>query len=840
MRHNRLPGLIRQPELFVLAVTLLALFLRVYRLAEFPPALYLDEAWDAYDALRVVQTGTLPIFFPGDYGREPLMLYSQAAAFFLWGANDWALRMFPALVGVATVPAIYRVTVELFRATPHAKWLGALAAGMLAVSFWHLDVSRLSFRVIFVPLFSALATWAFWRGWTTARLRYFALAGALIGAGMYTYPAARFIPVTLVGFAVAASLIGLFLHWQHEISPRNHGEHGEILRFAQNDISSLCPPCPLWQKRLIGLCVAALVAGIVFAPLAIYYLQHPGQFALRTSDVSIFAAKDSVGLAENVLLVVRMFIDRGDMNPLLNLPGRPALDLLGIIGFWIGIVIALRHFISTPRYLLLLIWIGLNLLPTVLTVDAPHFLRAINALPAIIILAADGLTQVWQRVVPKISWTPFLLIAIIFGGALTYHDYFDVWASSRAMFDAFEGSLDTTVAGVLTLSQTSNVILPLSIYSTPQMQFALANRYPQNIPFIPRSPQTSAWLVTSAVQRTNIVLGPDGVFIPQPLNDAQIARLKTMLKSGQPIKNNFGDGVATQVLVENAAEFVADIQPARPLDAQFGSAIRMFGYTVTPATVAPGEQVWVTLYWQALRDLNSDYFVSVNLFDAHGESFAQRVSHPALDAAPTSLWRRGAIIPDAFDLRVPADAHEGKYRLEISLLDRTAADLLLPLIGATDRLSLDPFTVARAAVNPGAIKNPLAVKLGEPALITFLGYDLARTSESLSITLYWKSERATPQDYSVFIHLLDANGNLVAQHDGAPQNGAAPTSWWMPGDVIVDPHQVIVPADLASGRYTVELGVYDSASGARLPIFDATGKRQPNDAWHLPIEVTGR
>ncbi|MEW5720909.1 MAG: glycosyltransferase family 39 protein, partial [Chloroflexota bacterium] len=468
MAHNRPTRQFPQPELFVLAFTLLALFLRVHRLTELPPALYLDEAWDAYDALRVVQTGTIPLFFPGDYGREPLMIYLQSLAFFLWGASAWSLRVMPALVGVVTVPAIYRVVVELFRDTARAKWLGALAAGMITVSFWHLDVSRLSFRVIFVPLFSALATWAFWRGWRTGHARDFALAGALIGLGLYTYPAARFIPVTLVGFAVALGLIGLFRNWRYRINHRGHRDHRDSF------ILSLCPLCPLWQNALIGFGVMASVAGIVFAPLAMHYWQHPGQFALRTGDVSIFAAKDSVGLGENIVRVARMFIARGDQNPLLNLPGRPALDIVGALGFWIGIVIALARFTS-PRYLLLLIWIGLNLLPTALTVDAPHFLRAINALPAIIILAADGLTQVWQRVVPKtcgersrtIGWTPLLLIAVCFGGALTYRDYFDAWASSRATYDAFEGSLDATVARVMSLSQTSNVILPLSIYGTP-------------------------------------------------------------------------------------------------------------------------------------------------------------------------------------------------------------------------------------------------------------------------------------------------------------------------------------------------------------------------------------
>jgi len=115
----------------------------------------------------------------------------------------------------------------------------------------------------------------------------------------------------------------------------------------------------------------------------------------------------------------------------------------------------LLRFTSSPRYLLLLIWIVLNLLPTVLTVDAPHFLPRDQRAPRDHHLAADGLTQVWGRVVPKIGWMPLLLVAIIFGGALTYHDYFDVWGPSRATFDAFEGSLDTTVARVMALSQTS-------------------------------------------------------------------------------------------------------------------------------------------------------------------------------------------------------------------------------------------------------------------------------------------------------------------------------------------------------------------------------------------------
>ncbi|MCI0475561.1 MAG: hypothetical protein L0Y55_04890, partial [Anaerolineales bacterium] len=150
-----------------------------------------------------------------------------------------------------------------------------------------------------------------------------------------------------------------------------------------------------------------------------------------------------------------------------------------------------------------------------------------------------------------------------------------------------------------------------------------------------------------------------------------------------------------------------------------------------------------------------------------------------------------------------------------------------------------PFTVAHTALNPNAIKNPVAAKLGETSIITFLCYDLSLVDNSLEITLYWKSERAIPKDYSVFVHLLDASGAPFAQHDSAPQNGNAPTSWWLPGDLITDRHELNIPKIFA-GRYTLALGVYDSMSGTRLPLFGANGARQSNDAWQLPIEMEGR
>ncbi len=804
-----------RPEIWVIAITLLAAFLRFYRLNDFPPALYLDEAWDAYDAVRVLRTGSLYVLFGGSNGREPLMIHLQALAFLLFGPNAWALRLVPAIVGTLTVPATYRAAAELFGGAKRGKWVGVLAAGMLAVSFWHVDVSRLSPRVIFVPLFGVPAVWAFLRGWRTHRLRYYVWAGVLMGASLYTYPASRLIPVTCVATAGAIVVAG----WLNRIP------HVDL------------------RRAFLEIGIMLLAMGMVFTPLALYYAQNPGAFFVRSSDTLIFSAEPDAGavsLGENISRVVRLFIDRGDMNWRHNLPGRPALDFIEALGFWVGLAAAVWHFSSTPAYMMLLIWLVLNLAPTALTVDAPHFLRAIYALPAGLLLAADGLARLKDRLVPRLAWPWLALLVATLGGVLTYHDYFDLWGPHRETYYGFDGSINAVVETVMSDSRTHNVILPLNIFGSAQMAFALAQRYPQGIPGIEHKAPSSAWVITGPVQRMNVVLGPEGVFVPEPFDDAQVASLKGLLKNGQKVKTRFGDDIATALELDNDGEFVRALKPAQQLNANFGNQVRLFGYSFDRTTVAPGDRLRITLYWQALQDLNSDYFVSTNLLDPSGESYAQRVTEPAFGAAPTSLWRQGELVPDNFDITVPADAHDGKYRIEVSLLDRKKADLLLPLIGPQDRLVLDPITVAHSPISPQAITHPLTVMLGEPTLITLAGYDLAptRAGDSLSLTLYWRPERTIPLDYSVFIHLLDPNGKMIAQQDGPPQSGNAPTSWWRPGELVQDTHALSIPEGL-NGKYQIELGVYDSATGQRLAIFDGDGRRQPNDAWRLRVEITG-
>ncbi len=90
-----------------------------------------------------------------------------------------------------------------------------------------------------------------------------------------------------------------------------------------------------------------------------------------------------------------------------------------------------------------------------------------------------------------------------------------------------------------------------------------------------------------------------------------------------------------------------------------------------------------------------------------------------------------------------------------------------------------------------------------------------RKSKTQNLKLIWQTNAIPPTDYTVFVHLLDPDDNLIAQADSPPANGAYPTSLWDPGEIIVDEHAI---GDLPPGHYTLQVGLYQPETGERLPV----------------------
>jgi hypothetical protein len=100
----------------------------------------------------------------------------------------------------------------------------------------------------------------------------------------------------------------------------------------------------------------------------------------------------------------------------------------------------------------------------------------------------------------------------------------------------------------------------------------------------------------------------------------------------------------------------------------------------------------------------------------------------------------------------------------------------------------------------------------------------------LELELRWVAQQVPDGNTTVFVHVYDEGGQLIAQRDGYPLSGLYPASRWEPGDWVRDVRLVALPEDLISGRYRVVVGWYDADTGERLPAFDQKDRRVGQDA----------
>ncbi|MBN1955960.1 MAG: hypothetical protein JW900_13050 [Anaerolineae bacterium] len=104
-----------------------------------------------------------------------------------------------------------------------------------------------------------------------------------------------------------------------------------------------------------------------------------------------------------------------------------------------------------------------------------------------------------------------------------------------------------------------------------------------------------------------------------------------------------------------------------------------------------------------------------------------------------------------------------------------------------------------------------------------LGYDLVSAEvaagQPIGLTLYWRAlDGASAQSYVVFTHLLPPDlSRIVAQHDSMPAGGANPTTNWMPGEVVIDYHELIFVEPNYAGEARVAIGFYVPGVG-RVPV----------------------
>jgi hypothetical protein len=158
---------------------------------------------------------------------------------------------------------------------------------------------------------------------------------------------------------------------------------------------------------------------------------------------------------------------------------------------------------------------------------------------------------------------------------------------------------------------------------------------------------------------------------------------------------------------------------------------------------------------------------------------------------------------------------------------------------------VDPPELTAAQI--AAISHPLQVDFGSvnfPPEMRLLGYavkaDQVRPGEAVEVTLYWQSLAAMDRDWSVFVHVVDEAGIVVAQRDTYPGLGLMPTRKWKVGQTLADTYVIALPpATYAPGKANIEIGLYDYATDDRLLIVTLASPDAGRDALTLaPLTIS--
>jgi hypothetical protein len=251
----------------------------------------------------------------------------------------------------------------------------------------------------------------------------------------------------------------------------------------------------------------------------------------------------------------------------------------------------------------------------------------------------------------------------------------------------------------------------------------------------------------------------------------------------------------------------------------FSGMARLAAYEVDRSTLSPGEALHVNLYWQPLTPIKRNLTSFVNLTDSGAHLIGQAGGIPAGGKSPTVAWEPGHVITDSytitldvgvqapFVLNIEAGLYDPKKNEFIKAVDNT---------GQEARRVIAQTKVVPATWPTARPTHELSADFA--GLISLRGYDLV--ADPPGIVLYWQAQTPMSEDFTVFVHLLDANGQVVGQMDGQPLQGNYPTSWWSPGELIIDRRAAPLKVP---GSYRLLVGWYRLSDGSRLSLAAGSG-----------------
>jgi hypothetical protein len=513
-------------------------------------------------------------------------------------------------------------------------------------------VNQLALRANLMPLVGALTFAALFRARRVDKVVPWLVAGALTGFLIYTYYSARL--WILYAF--------LMLGWWIISAP--HKRRGALL--------------------------ALLVAVVLCLPMLAYSYTHPQETANRIEMVG------TLGLPEiwaNMGLWAKAWFQRGDPNAEFNLPGRPILDpALGIL-FLTGLAALLLDAERRRSGRWILGLACFSVLPSLLSNQAPHFLRAIGLTLPIALVSGQGALTI--EGVVRGRWdsrlAPLLPLAlIVVTGTVSYHDFHSLWLQHPEVPFFAEVPINQAINFMRehVSSDTPVYFSPFTL-SHPVLAFRGADLAPRRI---------------GAFDSHYCMVIPDGsatyfsLTRYEPAFEFDLSRWADLtVLYREPLQPE--DGALYTIFQATTRPGFAALGPS---GAVFGDAVQMSLLLPISPTAQAGDVLTMTLGLRALHPLNRDYSVFVHLYGdptpyEGGVMWAQGDSQ-ACATYPSRLWQTDETIVQDFMLQLRPDLPPGTYVVAVGIYE-SPAGARLPVAWPEPR-SNDYIELQRVAVRP--------------------------------------------------------------------------------------------------------------------------------------------
>ncbi|MGC8878058.1 MAG: hypothetical protein ACP5R2_02415 [Anaerolineae bacterium] len=128
------------------------------------------------------------------------------------------------------------------------------------------------------------------------------------------------------------------------------------------------------------------------------------------------------------------------------------------------------------------------------------------------------------------------------------------------------------------------------------------------------------------------------------------------------------------------------VQPPHVAHLIVEDELRLLGYAPSAEQVLPGQVIWLTLYWRALRGVHRDYVIGIQLVDAAGKEVAYWLGRPVMSRYPTNQWHARQVVQDPWRLQLPLGISAGRYSLNVAMYDAQTGKVI-------ERASLTELTV---------------------------------------------------------------------------------------------------------------------------------------------------